>query len=119
MSPGSASWKRPGSPMWRWCRSARTSKSGSSPGRRRDSCPLFARHDPAFRLPFAGVPEVHQFPDRVVLVGLGQLTIEIPRDLDVTGESQVGTILVRQLGGDALDALDAVGHPGCRQIVAA
>ncbi len=36
--------------------------------------PLFARHDPALRLPFAGVPEVQQFPDRVVLVGLGQLT---------------------------------------------
>jgi hypothetical protein len=33
-----------GSRMWRWCRSARTPKSGSSPGRP-NSCPPFGRHD--------------------------------------------------------------------------
>jgi hypothetical protein len=46
----------------------------------------------------AGVPEVHQFPDRVVLVGLGQPTTAIPGDFGVAGESQVGTVEVRQLG---------------------
>src|SRR5450631_1137301 len=67
----------------------------------------------------AGVAEVHQFPDRVVLVGLGQLATAIPGDLEVTGESQVGTVEVGQLGGDALEALEGVGHPGCGQVVGA
>src|SRR5205823_1537254 len=67
----------------------------------------------------AGVAEVHQFPDRVVLVGLNQLTTAIPRDLDVADESQVGTVEVRQLGGDAFEALDGVDHPVCRQVMGA
>ncbi len=38
----------------------------------------------------AGVAEVHQFPDRILLVGLDGLTAAIERDLDVTEKSQVG-----------------------------
>jgi hypothetical protein len=61
-------------------------------------------------------PEVHQLPDRVVLVGLGQLTTPIPGDLDVTDEPQVGAIEVGQFGGDALDALDTTSFaPSARQ----
>jgi hypothetical protein len=32
------------------------------------------------------VPEVHQFPDRVVCAGPSQLTVAIPGDLDVMGD---------------------------------
>jgi len=38
-SPGSASSRRPGSRTSRWCRSAATPKSNSSPGRHRNCCP--------------------------------------------------------------------------------
>src|SRR6202165_2654494 len=65
----------------------------------------------------AGVAEVHQFPDRVVVVGLDQLTTVIPGDLDVTDEAEVGAVEVRQLGRDAFDALDGVDHPVDRQVV--
>src|SRR5947209_5171768 len=42
----------------------------------------FVRRDPIGSvLLVAGVAEVHQFPDRVILVGLGHLTTAIPRNL--------------------------------------
>jgi len=50
--------------------------------------------DGADRL-LAGVAEVHQFPDRVVLVGLHQLITAISGDLEITNESHVGTVEVR------------------------
>ena len=59
----------------------------------------------------AGVAEVHEFPDRVVLMGLGQFTAAVPGYLNLASESQVCAIEMRELGGDALDALDRVGHP--------
>jgi len=42
----------------------------------------------------AGVAEVHQLPDRVVVVGLGQLAAAVPGDLEVAGETQVGAVEV-------------------------
>src|SRR6266851_5613600 len=67
----------------------------------------------------AGMAEVHELPDRVVLKGLDQRTGAIPRDLEITDEPQVGAVEVHQLGGDPFDALDGVNHPVCRQVVSA
>src|SRR4051812_41604809 len=64
-----------------------------------------------------GVAEVHQFPERVVLVRLDQVGTAIPGDLDVTDESQVGAVEMRQLGRDAFESLDGVDHPSGRQVV--
>jgi len=52
------------------------------------------------------VPEVHQFPDRDVFVGLGQRATAISGDLNVTREPQVVAVEAGQLGGDALDTFN-------------
>lgn|ERR1035441_9868907 len=39
-----------------------------------------------------GVTEVHQFPDRFILVSLDQLSVPVMGDLDVAGKAQVGTV---------------------------
>src|SRR5260370_19667404 len=59
----------------------------------------------------AGVAEVPQFPDRVVLVGLDQLATAIPGDLDVTDAAEVGPVEVGPIGCDAFDPLDRLDHP--------
>jgi hypothetical protein len=51
------------------------------------------------------VAEVHQFPDRLVLVGLDQLPTPIPGDLDVIDESQAGTVEARSLAAMRLRPL--------------
>src|SRR5580700_6206054 len=66
-----------------------------------------------------GMAEVHQFPDRVVLMGLDQVSTAIPGDLDLTDETEVGAIEMRQLGSDAFDSLDRVNHPIGGQVVGA
>ena len=70
-------------------------------------------------LPAAGVAEIHQLPDGVVFVGLGQLTAAVPGYLDLAAEPQVCAIEMREPGGDALNALDRIGHSRRRQVTGA
>src|SRR5438128_5950451 len=67
----------------------------------------------------SGVAEVHQFPDRIVLVGFDELGTAISGDPDVTDESQVRAVEMRQLRCDAFDSVDGVDHPSGREVVGA
>src|ERR1700680_3030895 len=67
----------------------------------------------------ARVAEVHEFPDRLVLVRLDRFAAAMVRHLNVAGEPKVCAVEVRESCGDMLDTLDVVDHPAQRQIASA
>ena len=52
-------------------------------------------------------------------MGFGHFTVAVPGYLNLAGESQVCAVEVRELGGNALDALDRVDHPVRGQVTLA
>src|SRR3984893_17236480 len=60
--------------------------------------------------------EVHQLPDGFVLVRLDQLAATVMRHLEVTRESKVCAVEMREPCGDMFEAMDVVDHWTQRQI---